>query len=120
MGWNALCKYACFSQHLGTNSMQISLTPNQLKVIIQISRALYHTPDHMTSDAIGWRKNYSKSLDVVFDLEDDAIIADSSPGMHLHSFTSTYHEIAGIALLNELSFQDDHLNNNESRTTDYE
>jgi len=100
--------------------MQLELTENQLKVIIKISRALSHTPDHIRSDAIGWRKNSDKNLDVVFDIAEDTIIANSSPGMHLHYFTSTYHEIAGIALLNELAFQDDYLDLNESRTTDYE
>lgn len=100
--------------------MQLELTENQLKVIIKISRALSHTPDHIQPHAIGWRKNSDKNLDVVFDIEEDTVITNSSPGMHLHYFTSTYHEIAGIALLNELAFQDDYLNPYDTRTTDYE
>ena len=98
--------------------MEISLTPDQLRIIVQISRTLCHTPDHVLPDAIGWHKNPCKSSDVIFDIEEEEIIVNKSPGMHLSYFTSTYHEIAGIALLNDLAFRDDDSENLEPRTTD--
>lgn len=100
--------------------MQITVTPEQIKIIVEISRALCQNPEYYLEDAIGWRKNLSKNTDVIFDLKDEEVVVDSSPGMHLSYFTSTYQELAGIALLNDVSFTDTVWDNNEPRTNDNE
>lgn len=90
----------------------MNLSFENIMVIVNISRALCANPrlrDAITEDLNTWEwsLNSYKTPDVVVDFERRHIVVDTSEGRRLYYSSSLFHEIAGIATLNNFKLFED-------------
>lgn len=90
----------------------MNLSFENIMVIVNISRALCANPklrDQLTEDLTiwEWSLNSYKTPDIIVNFERRHIIVDSSEGRRLYYSSSLFHEIAGIATLNNFKLFED-------------
>jgi hypothetical protein len=90
----------------------MNLSYEDIIVITNISRAMSANPT--LRDAIAedlhiweWSLNSYKTPDLVIDFERRHIVVDTSEGRRLYYSSSLFHEIAGIAVLNNFQLFED-------------
>ena len=81
-----------------------------IQIIVIICRALSTNPKMQDDEfdlVMEWSTNSYKTPDVIVDFEKKHIVVDPSEGKRISYSTSLFHELAGIAFLNNFQFFED-------------